>query len=193
MVKGSELGDLYQFSISDNRWTDLTQISSGSPPSPRTDHCSASSDVAFFVFGGLQSSFSLGGLWQYDVFKLEWRALHEISLTKQPPARCRCSLAYAADQLFLAGGYDYQGEDVAPERMVLLYLVRFSLHKAFIWGLSSEVSLTSQQILRWYLAIRPYFFELDWHHAILPPFSSTVRHSLVPQDELIFVWWLGSK
>ncbi len=137
--EGSELGDLYQFSISDNRWTDLTQISSGPPPSQRTDHCSASSDVAFFVFGGLQLSFSLGDLWQYDVFKLEWKGLHETGRTKQPPARCRCSLAYAADQLFLTGGYDYQGEYLAHEKIqVWLNLVNF-----FVTRLSSEVDFLS--------------------------------------------------
>ena len=50
------LGDLFVYSPSLGTWTDLTTISSGTPPSPRSGHGFASAGNQFYVHGGSGSN-----------------------------------------------------------------------------------------------------------------------------------------
>ncbi len=106
---GSFCDDLYEFSPSTNKWTDLTKIASGPFPVARSEHCAASSDTAFFVYGGQYLGGNLGDFFKFDIANLSWTLL-DTPPGPAPGRRFRCSMTFNRNYLFLTGGYSDWGE-----------------------------------------------------------------------------------
>jgi len=55
---GSELGDMYKFSISENKWSPF--LVSGTGPAPRSVHAACSFQDKLFIFGGEKEPSPIG-------------------------------------------------------------------------------------------------------------------------------------
>ena len=100
----SPLNDLHVYSTEDQRWTDLSNDTSGDPPSPRSFHRMISVGKKLFVFGGCGESGRLNDLYSFDTVTRTWTAHPSC---EELPGRGGPGFVASGDgsSLFVIGGF----------------------------------------------------------------------------------------
>ncbi|XP_041081633.1 multiple epidermal growth factor-like domains protein 8 [Polyodon spathula] len=100
------LGNVYRYSISDRRWTQmLTSTADGGPgPAPRYFHAAAfvANQNAMFVTGGLTQGGVASDMWSLNLVTLQWRQENSLLL---PPVAGHTLTVLRGRSLLLIGGY----------------------------------------------------------------------------------------
>eukprot|EP00339_Tiarina_fusa_P005869 CAMPEP_0117000320 /NCGR_PEP_ID=MMETSP0472-20121206/2703_1 /TAXON_ID=693140 ORGANISM="Tiarina fusus, Strain LIS" /NCGR_SAMPLE_ID=MMETSP0472 /ASSEMBLY_ACC=CAM_ASM_000603 /LENGTH=265 /DNA_ID=CAMNT_0004699977 /DNA_START=109 /DNA_END=903 /DNA_ORIENTATION=+ len=108
LLTGSESyrQDLHEYDIVSGTWTDLSTLSTGTPPSARTSMGFVESNGKLYVFGGYDGS-SKNDLHEYDTALGAWTDLSWPRAGTSPSPRHHMGIAEKDRKLFVFGGsYD---------------------------------------------------------------------------------------
>jgi hypothetical protein len=106
--KGKDIfSDLWHFSFSNSRWTEIKPTSNVNPP-PIWGHSAVTYDNKMWIFGGHDADACISDLWYFDWEEKMWVNETDKS-TAQPPPRKGHSVVIYSHCMLMFGGHDSGG------------------------------------------------------------------------------------